>query len=349
MSARPDRRPAPTAADLSWLWWVPFLVAALALVTEFLSEWVVRWFAVVPRPARIVAVRDGDPVVLVDVGTGTPLEALAHGSHTSGDPVETTVRHVPFVPEAVVLGDHVSPWPFVVLTVLLCLGSLVVWAPWGLRAAWNLRRRRPPRSRRRPHRDRDRGTDLWGPVLSRAIPGAACAVGGALLGGWGLIRASVSGESPDLGALASLFAAWLLLPPGIVLALRALLRYADRAPVRVVPDRVRTLPPKVASTVLVLALILAALSLPAGFGWGAYREHRAMAVTETGTALVSEVRTRDDRGACRAEADLHHTVADLPYRTTIDVDCADVSHLRSERFVPVEWSVARPEHVRWIR
>ncbi len=346
-----NRRTEPRP-DRSWLLWTPFAAVLAALLCAWAAPWAVRGFALVPAPARIEEVRDGVPRVLVDTGAAAPVEAAAHGAHAPGGPLDVTVRHVPSLPEAAVLADHLSPWPFVLLAVLACLAVPAVWGPSGLRAAWNRGRRRPsPRSRRRrprPDRDRDRGARLWRPVLAGAVSGTLCAAAGALLAARGLVLAAVSTEDfPDLGAVAPLTAAWLLLPAGAFLGVRALLRYADRAPVRTVPAEVRTLPARLSSGLLLCAVALAGTAAAGGWAWGLYREHRAMAATDTGTALVSEVRERDVRGGCRAEADLHYTVADLSYGATLDVPCEDTGRLRSERFVDVEWSRARPEYVRW--
>ncbi|CAL9451337.1 hypothetical protein SUDANB121_02462 [Nocardiopsis dassonvillei] len=345
------RRPPSPRPDRSWLLWTPLAALLPGLLTAWAAPWVVRWFAFVPAPARITAVHDGTPVVLVDAGGPEPVEALAHGAHTPGDPLDVTVRHVPLLPEAAALDGHFSPWPFVVLAVLICLAVPALWGPAGLRAAWNGRRRRPAPSRRRRHRrsDRDRGAALWRPVLARAVPGALCTAAGTLFAGWGLLRSAAGPDSPDLGAFALFTAAWLLLPAGVLLAVRALLHYADRAPVRTVPDPVRTLPARVSSALLVGALLLAGAGAAGGWAWSLYREHRAMAATGSGTALVAEVRERDVRGGCRAEAELYYTVADLPYRTGVGVSCEDAERLRSERFAEVEWSAARPEFVRWAR
>ncbi|WP_306368289.1 hypothetical protein [Nocardiopsis sp. CC223A] len=348
-----SRRPPPRA-DRSWLLGTPFAAFLLAAFSEWSAPWAVRWFAFVPAPARIEEIRDGIPVVLVDTGAAEPVEALAHGVHTPGDPVDVTVRHVPSLPEAAVLSDHVSPWPFLVLAVLACLAVPAVWGPGGLRAAWNRRRRRSAPSRRRrrsrPDRDRDRGAALWRPVLARAVPALLCTVAGILLAVPGILRAAVGiGHLPDSAALAFLTCAWLLLPAGGFLAVRALLHYADRAPVRSVPAPARTLPARVSSALLVCALLVAGGGAAGGRAWHLYQGHRAMAATEAGTALVSEVWERDVRGGCQGEADLHYTVADLPYSTALDIPCEDVERVRAERFVDVEWSADRPGYVRWVR
>lgn len=346
--SRSDR---PRWSDRSWLVWIPFTVLAPALLSDAAAPWVVRWFAFVPRPARITAVQDGTPVVLVDTGAPEPVEVLAHGVHTSGGPLDVTVRHFPFLPEAAVLGGHITPWPFVALAVLVCLAVPAVWGPGGLRAAWNRRRRRPSpsRRRRRPRSDRDRGAALWRPVLARAVPAFLCTAAGVPLAVAGMLQAAASRDFPGLETVVFLAPAWLLLPTGVFLAVRALLYYADRAPVRSVPAPVRTLPARVSSALLVCALILAAGGAAGGRAWHLYGEHRAMAVTEAGTALVADARKREVRSGCQGEAELYYTVADLSYETTLEIPCGDVERVREERFIDVEWSAERPELVRWVR
>ncbi|MFL1427586.1 MULTISPECIES: hypothetical protein [unclassified Nocardiopsis] len=352
---RPPRAPrSEPRPDRFWLIWAPLPPLFAALIGEAFAPSIVRWFATVPRPARVVRVEDGDPVVQIDTGAAEPVWAHAHGTFLPGDPLDVTVRHVPLLPGAAVLDGHVSLGWLVVLAVLVCLAVPAVWARWGLVAAWNTRRRRrPPRDRnrrRRPEQDRDRGADLWVPVLARAVPAVLCVGAGTLAAGWGLAAAAVDrGRAPDVGAVGLLFAAWVLLPVGAVLAVRALLRYADRAPVRTVPAAARTLPARAASALLAAALVLAVGGTAGGWAWGLLREHQAMATTEAGTAEAYGTREVSSRGGCRGEAVLRYVVQGVPYWTTVRIPCRDVDLIRAERTVDVEWSTTAPEHVRWTR
>ncbi|MFE6306072.1 hypothetical protein [Nocardiopsis sp. NPDC057823] len=313
-----------------------------SVLSFFAVPWTGRWFAVVPRAGRVVAIEDGNPVVVVDGGSGEPLRVVAHGSHTPGDPLEVTVRHPPFVPEAAVMGDHVPPGLLVALAVLLCLAVLAVWAPKGLRASWLRRRRTHPR------RGRVRGAELWVPVTLRAGAAAMCLVAGSAAGVLGsALGGVVSPGWPVAGPLLLLCLAWLLVPAGAVLAVHTLYRYAERAPVNVRPPaRVRVLPRRA-------VLLLRAAALVVGFAGGiaAFAEPRPpVGPVEAGTAEVVDVWSAESRsGACLGRALVGYTAVGLPYRTTLHVECADLRVLEAAGEIDVRWAAGAPEYVEWVR
>ncbi|CAL9451403.1 hypothetical protein SUDANB121_02464 [Nocardiopsis dassonvillei] len=314
--------------------------AVLGTLTFAFTPWVGRWFAVVPQPGRIVAVEEGNPVVVVDGGSGEPLRVVAHGSHTPGEPLEVSVRHPPFVPEASVMGDHVPLGFLVALAVLLCLAVLAVWAPKGLRASWLRRRRAHPR------RGRVQGAELLVPVSLRAGGAAACLTAGVAAGVFGSALGGVSTGWAVTGPLLLVCLAWLLVPAGALLAVHALYRYAERAPVRVRPPaRVRVLPRGV-------VLVLRAAALVIGLVGGVVAlvgVRPPAAPAETGTAEVTAVWTAESRsGECLGRALAEYTVAELPYRTTLEVGCEDLPVLEAVGEISVRWSAAAPEHVRWV-
>lgn len=331
------------ASALSFMGFVVLLALLLGLIGTVFLERVGRWFAVVPKPARIVAVEDGNPVVLVDTGVGEPVRTLAHGTYAPGDSVDTTVRHAPFAPEVAVMGDHSPLSLFTVLAVLVCVFVFAVWAPGGLRASWHRRRRAYP------HKGRVDGAELWVPVLLRAIPAGVFLVTGVFAGMVGAVRGAV-GDPFAVGPIVLLTVFLLLTPIGIGSAVAALLRHAERAPVKVRPPaRIRLLPHRVLPVTLVTVLLVGILAFPAGFAWSTYQERRTMAVTESGTAAVTGAVILNRRGPCRGRADLAYTTGGMDYRTTLDVDCAELEALRNVDTIRVKWSATAPEYVRWVR
>jgi hypothetical protein len=317
------------------------LSVVLSCLTLAFAPWVGRWFAVVPRSALIVSVEDGNPVVLLGDGAAGPVRAVAHGSYTPGEPLEAAVRHVPFVPEAAVMADHLQWDLLVALAVLLCLSVLAVWAPRGLRASWRRRRRSHPR------RGRVEGTELWVPVALRAGVAAALLLAGGTAGVFGHALGSVRTGWALAGPFSLACLAWLLLPAGAWLAVLALYRYAERASVRVRPPaHVRVLP-----RWAVHVLRAAALAIAFGSLFVAEVAQSTPALTVTGTAEVSAVWERTNRaGDCtQGRARVEYTAADLPYRTTLPLDCEDLPVLETAGEIPVRWAGTAPEHVVWAR
>ncbi|MFD6096785.1 hypothetical protein ACFVWN_07185 [Nocardiopsis flavescens] len=318
------------------------LAAMLGALTFAVAPWVGRWFAVVPRRGRIVVVEEGRPVVLVDDGAAEPVRVVAHGSYTPGDPWEVTVRHVPFVPEAAVMGNHVPLGLPVAAAVLLCLAVLAVWAPRGLRASW-LRRRRA-----RPRLGRVGGAELRVPVALRAGAAAVLLLAGAVAGVLGSALAAVSEGLASAGPFLLICLAWLLVPAGAALAVGALYLYAERAPVKARPAA------RVLRRGAVRALRAAAVVTGCAGGLAAVLAQgpgaQPSSPTATGTAAVVDAWSARARGGdCLGRALVDYTVAGLPYRTTLDVECGDLPLLEAAGEIRVRWPAAAPEHAEWVR
>lgn len=72
--------------------------------------------------------------------------------------------------------------------------------------------------------------------------------------------------------------------------------------------------------------------------------------TATGTAAVADAWSARARGGDRlGRALVDYTVAGLPYRTTLDVECGDPPLLEGAGEIRVRWPAAAPEHAEWVR
>jgi hypothetical protein len=285
-----------------------------------------------------------DPSLLDGPG-GESLQVVAHGSYTPGDPLDVTVRHVPFVPEAAVMGDHVPPSLLAVSASLLCLAVLAVWAPRGLRASWRRRRRM------RPRLGRVEGAELRVPVALRAGTAAVLLRGGAAAGVFGTALAGVSAGMAVVGPFLLVALAWMLVPAATGLAIGALYRYAERAPVKIRPPaRVRVLPRGAVQLLRASALVIGIAGGFAAIGWEENGSRPPSALTGAGTAVVVDTWTAQTRsGHCLGRALVAYTAAELPYRTTLEVECDDLPVLEEAGRIDVRWYPAAPEHVRWVR
>ncbi|MFL1376087.1 hypothetical protein [Nocardiopsis protaetiae] len=321
------------------------LAVMFGFVVYFFMGWAGRWFAVVPRPARVVSVLNGNPVVLIDTGGGEPVRAVAHGTYTTGEPLDVIVRHAPFAPEVAVMGDHVPPALIAALAALACGVVLAVWSPKGLRASWRRRRRTHPR------KGRVEGAELWVPVLLRAVPAAVLLAVGALAGAAGAILGAVTVPEFSAGSIALLTVFFMAVSAGFGLGVNALFHYAGHAPVTVrSPVRGRTLPRWGVQSSKATVLLIVIVGLIGPIMWKEHSGWWFATSTVAGTAVVDEVWTTSNRGGgCEGWAAAVYTAGDLSYRTTLDVSCAEAEALRRVDTIPVEWSDTAPEYVRWVR
>lgn len=180
--------------------------------------------------ATVTGVDHGEPVVRFTTGEGVEITTIARGGHTLEDPLERTVLHLPGVPEQAVTIDHEWPWwPWLVPVALFLALVVVLWNRGGVRAGWFLRRVRVLR---------------WGPPGRGApwrhvLPWATGAVSLVAIG-IGLYLLPLLSNTYVPSELFGVGAA--LVVYGLGLAVQALYRYAEHAPLHRAPRVFRPLP-----------------------------------------------------------------------------------------------------------
>lgn len=330
--------PRPPAKDR-----YPLFVRVVALVTGVLIGVVVALatdqamtraaFANgVPVEAVVTGVDHGEPMVRFTTDEGREVTTTARGEHTPDDPPERLVVHLPEDPERAVTADHRWPWwPWLVPVALLVSSFMVLWHRGGVRAGYFRRRVRLLRW----------GPPGEGPPWRHVLPWAATA---ALLvaAGVGLYLLPLLANTYVPSELFGVGAA--LVVHGLGLAVQALYRHAEHAPIHRAPRVFRPLPPGVVAVpgvVLFVGIFLAPL-LPIAFAAVTPDGHR-----EHGTAAIVDYDCRGGAELCVYSITVEYEDGDLIHRNSLTVGARE----RAEQLIraaeaPVSWSSGDPTDLR---